>query len=229
VHACEHLLTALASTPEAPGVLSQGGFYALRDVMQQAGRSHGRVAQARLWRVGLKALLALGDASSLGLLPIMAFVRGAPAASRLPQRTVERVRQWLERPRRADGGAWLEAEVAEAVQEYLERYTNRRKGASQGGAITAAITAAITSPITAQPKPFVPAASDLSDSAEEAETLRAACDLCPTAQRVALALGPLCAQLEPICTRCTRRGFSCCCMRSLTALPQRTSQLGARW
>ena len=201
VHACEHLLTALASTPEAPGVLSQGGFYALRDVMQQAGRSHGRVAQARLWRVGLKALLALGDASSLGLLPIMAFVRGAPAASRLPQRTVEQVRQWLERPRRADGGAWLEAEVAEAIQEYLERYTNRRKGASQGGAITAAITAAITSPITAQPKPFVPAASDLSDSAEEAETLRAACDLCPTAQRVALALGPLCAQLVNVHTR----------------------------
>ena len=201
VHACEHLLTALASTPEAPGVLSQGGFHALRDVLQQAGRSHGRVAQARLWRVGLKALLALGDAASLGLLPIMAFVRSAPAAHRLPQRAVQRVRQWLERPRRADGGAWLEAELAEAVQEYLERYTNRRKGVSQGGAITAAITAAITSPITAQPKPFLPAASDLSDSAEEAETLRAACDLCPTAQRVALALGPLCAQLVNVHTR----------------------------
>jgi tRNA G18 (ribose-2'-O)-methylase SpoU len=47
----------------------------------------------------------------------------------------------------------------------------------------------------------LPAASDLSDSAEEAETLRAACDLCPTAQRVALALGPLCAQLVNVHTR----------------------------
>ena len=208
--ACEHLLGALAPARSAVGALGEGGFCALRDLLYQAARSHGRVAQSRLWRAGVRALLSLAEPTALGLLPLVELLRSAPAAeSLLPSRPPslapspggpssstsplgEAVVRWLSSPTLADDKwSWLEAQASEAVRGYLEKCT--RSAGSPAGPGASGTRAGAS---------FVPTASDLDDSAHEAATVCAACALLrSTSQAIERVLAPLCTQLVSVHAR----------------------------